>query len=145
MKNPPTQTPDFSAARAAIESIVQRYARIARDKVNFLDMVPLFTPDGQFELPDGTPVPSNEISRVVQGEEAQYIRHHLTTFDVEFTSESTASVVSHFFAITNEASPDHWGEWNDHFEKTEEGLWLIKYRRVTVDGAAPGGWLSRMY
>lgn len=143
MTNLNKPSPEATQAREAIRTVLYRYATMARNNVNFLDMVPLFTADGIFELPTGMQVPSDQIEKVVQGSEAKYIRHHLTSWDVHFESDSVANVKSQYLAVTDEAITDHWGEWIDVFHRQQDGAWLIRHRTVVVDGADPSGWAAR--
>lgn len=131
--------------RALIQAVVHRYAYNGREGVDIADMVPLFTDDAVAILPNGAEVPIRNLSDVLQGEEAKYIRHHLTTVDIKWTSDTTADTESQFIALTNEASPDHWGCWRDKFAKQNDGTWQITQRAIVVEGGAPTGWFMRMY
>jgi len=131
--------------RARIHAVVHRYAFNGREGVDIADMLPLFTDDAVAILPNGARVPIQKLSEVLQGEEAKYIRHHITTIDIQFASDTEARVESQFFAITNEASPDHWGSWRDSFLKSNDGSWKINERYIVVDGGSPEGWFVRMY
>ncbi|KEF60623.1 uncharacterized protein A1O9_02184 [Exophiala aquamarina CBS 119918] len=132
-------------AQAEIRAICHRYAVMARDKVDFKDMEPLFRPDGLFRLPNGVAVKPSEISTVVQGEEAKYIRHHITSIDIHFTSDTEARTKSQFFAATNVTFTDHWGCWEDIFTRDENGAWLIYDRSIVIDGYDPKGWYGEKY
>jgi hypothetical protein len=131
--------------RALILAVVHRYAHTARDKMDFADMLPLFAPGARVVLVDGTAVPPAELRSVLRGEEAAFIRHHVTTVDIRFTGADEATSDTFFLAITNEAVPDHWGCWSDLFKRQPDGSWLIEERRIAVDGGDPGGWFARMY
>lgn len=135
--------------RACINAVVHRYAHNAREGLlngdNLNEQFVLFTEDAVVILPNDTQVPITSIADVIRGEEAKYIRHHITTVDIRFDGEDEARVESGFIALTNEASPDHWGCWRDRFEKQGDGSWLIRERAIVVDGAAPGGWFGRLY
>ncbi|WP_156380640.1 MULTISPECIES: nuclear transport factor 2 family protein [unclassified Rhodococcus (in: high G+C Gram-positive bacteria)] len=131
--------------RAMITAVLHRYAHLARDEADFTLLGTLFTPTGTFSLQDGTTWGRDEIHNVVRGDEAAYIRHHATTIDIEFVDENTAHTITTFFTITDEASPDHWGNWEDVLRKQSNGTWLIDTRVVTAEGADPEGWLMRVY
>lgn len=131
--------------RALIHAVVHRYAHTARDKMDFADMLGLFTADADLVLPDGTVVAPAQLHQVVRGGEAAFIRHHITTVDIRFTGDDEADTDTLFFAITDEAAPDHWGYWHDTFRRQADGSWLIQRREINVDGAAPGGWFHRTY
>ncbi|MGW6620843.1 nuclear transport factor 2 family protein [Nocardia sp. NPDC055002] len=131
--------------RALIHAVVHRYAHTARDKMDFADMLALFTTDAVLVLPDGTPIPPSELGKVIRDGEAAYIRHHITTVDICFTGPTEAQVDTFFFAITDEAAPDHWGMWRDTFRKQADTSWLIRERAIVVEGSAPSGWFHRTY
>lgn len=131
--------------RALIGAVVHRYAHTARDKMDFADMLGLFTADAVLVLPDGTAVPPSDLGKVIRGGEAAFIRHHITTVDICFTADDEADSDTFFFAITDEAAPDHWGYWHDTFRRQPEGHWLIERREIKVDGAAPTSWFHRTY
>lgn len=105
-------------------------------------MADLFTPDGVFVLPDGTAVPRTEIHRIVRGEGPKFIRHHITTIQIDFTSDTTAAVDSYFVAYSDLVQPDHWGRWRDTFRLTGDG-WLLTKKEPVTEGFAPGGYLER--
>jgi hypothetical protein len=131
--------------RALIHAVVHRYAHNGRDSLVLDDQLILFTDDAEVLLPGDLRLPAKDIAQVIRGEEAKYIRHHITTIDIKWEGADTARVESQFFAITNEASPDHWGCWRDIFAKQSDGSWLLKERAIVVDGAADNGWFRRMY
>jgi hypothetical protein len=131
--------------RAMICAVVHRYAHTGRDKMDFGDMVPLFTANAIVVLPGGTQVAPTRLSDVVRGKEANYIRHHVTTVDIRFLGPNEAAVDSFFFAVTDQAAPDHWGFWRDTFNRQADGSWLISRREINVDGGPPHGWFGRTY
>lgn len=85
------------------------------------------------------------MSELVQGKEAKYYRHHLTSVDIEFVSEGEAKVVSQLFVITHMSTHDHWGEWQDRIVRQEDGRWLIVEKTLIVDGYDPKGWYAETY
>lgn len=139
--------------RALIQAVVHRYAYNAReglfdpdvDTVGIDDMLALFTPDAIIVLPGGIELPATELSTVVQGAEATYIRHHITTVDIRFHGDADAETDTSFFANTDEAAPDHWGHWHDHFRRLSDGTWRIHRREIVTEGGAPGGWFHRVW
>lgn len=131
--------------RACISALAHRYAHNGRDNLVIEDQYPLFTEDAVILLPDGTEVPILRITDVLRGEEAQYIRHHVTTHDIVWVDDDNATGEVQFFANTNESAMDHWGCWRDKYVKQDDGSWLIKERAIVVDGANPDGWFARMY
>lgn len=129
-----------SAARSAITEILHRYANMAVEQADFAGMAVLFTSDGQFVLPDGTAFPATEIHRVVNGQEPNFIRHHITTIQIDFSSETTATADSFFIAFTDLAQPDHWGRWRDSFRREDDGRWLLTSKQPLVEGFSLSGW-----
>lgn len=129
---------DRAAARSAITELLHRYAYMAAENADFPGMAQLFTSDGIFVLPGGTPVPCTEIHRVVRGEPPTFIRHHITTIEIEFSSPTRAAAESLFIAYTDAAQPDHWGRWRDTFS-CENGRWLLTKKQPVVEGFAPHG------
>lgn len=128
-----------AVARSQITEILHRYANMAVEQADFAGMAVLFTPDGQFVLPDGTVLPCTEIRRVVNGVEPDFIRHHITTIQIDFTSGTTATADSYFIAYTDLAQPDHWGRWRDSLQRQEDGRWLLTSKQPIVEGWSPAG------
>lgn len=133
---------DRAIARDQIVEILHAYAHMAVEQADFAAMSALFHQDGQFVLPDGTVVPCNEIHRVVNGNEPTFIRHHITTIQIDFTSAATASADSYFVAATDLAWPDHWGRWRDSFRRGADGRWLLTSKAPTIEGFAPTSWAA---
>jgi hypothetical protein len=131
--------------RNLITAVMHRYCHMARENADFAGMAVIYTPTARIRLPDGTEVGANDMKEVVKGSEPNFIRHHVTTLDIQFRGEREADVTTMYLAITDQAAPDHWGEWRDHFVKQDDGRWLIDRRAIHVDGAAPGGWCARQY
>lgn len=133
---------DRAVARSEIVETLHSYANTAVERADFAGMSRLFHEDGQFILPDETVVPISEIHRVVNGNEPNFVRHHITTIDVEFTSETTASTDSYFVAYTDLATPDHWGRWRDLFRRAPDGRWLLTSKAPIIEGFADTGWVA---
>lgn len=131
-----------AVARSEITEILHGYANMAVESADFAGMSRLFHADGQFVLPDQTVVPISEIHRVVNGNEPSFVRHHITTINVEFTSETTASTDSYFVAYTDLATPDHWGRWRDLFRRATDGRWLLTSKAPIIEGFAETGWVA---
>lgn len=138
---PPTGI-DRAVARSEIVEILHSYANMAVERADFAGMSGLFHEDGQFVLPNGTVVPIDEIHRVVNGSEPNFVRHHITTINIEFTSGTTASADSYFVAYTDLATPDHWGRWRDLFRRAPDGKWLLTSKAPIIEGFADTGWVA---
>lgn len=133
---------DRVIARSQITEVLHEYAHMAVEQADFGGMDRLFHDDGRFILTTGTAVPSNQIHRVVGGNEPTFIRHHITTIKIDFTSETTAQTDSYFIAVTDLAVPDHWGRWRDTFNRTADGRWLLTRKEPVIEGFAPGSWVA---
>lgn len=129
-------------ARSEITALLQRYANMAVENADFEGMARLFTDDGTFILLDGTAVPVTEIERIVAGHEATWIRHHMTTIHIDFTSETTATADSYYIAFTDLAQPDHWGRWRDTLRRESDGQWMLTSKQPLVEGYHPDGWVA---
>jgi 3-phenylpropionate/cinnamic acid dioxygenase small subunit len=66
---------------------------------------------------------------------ATFVRHHLSTSQIELTGPDTAKARTYWVAYTN-IGPDHCGYYIDVFRKTGEG-WLIAERKVRLDWRSP--------
>ncbi len=138
--------------RGFIHAVIHRYAHNAREGmfdprvegINMDHMVPIFTPDATIVLPFGREIPAKDLELVVRGDEATYIRHHVTTVDIRWRGDDEAEAFTAFIAITDEAAPDHWGHWHDILRRQTDGIWLIARREIVTEGEAPGGWRARV-
>lgn len=137
-----TAAADRAVARSEITSVLQHYTRLAVEKADFAAMARLFTDDGKFILLDGSAVPPADIQELVGDNEAKWIRHHLTTIHIEFTSETTATTDSYYIAFTDLAQPDHWGRWLDTFRREPDGRWMLTSKQPVVEGFNPQGWVA---
>jgi hypothetical protein len=134
---------DHALARSQIIELLHRYAYLARDHADWDAMVPLFAPDGVFITPFG-PVPPTEISKIEMGVDIQFIRHHITTIDIEFVDETHAVAESFYLAVTDLAQPDHWGNWRDEL-RFDGTRWLLTRKDPNggKTGWHPDGYLAR--
>jgi len=62
---------------------------------------------------------------------ATFVRHHLSTCDIEITGPDMATARTYWTAYTD-IGPDHCGYYLDRF-RLEGGEWLIAHRRVRLD------------
>ncbi|MXG89299.1 nuclear transport factor 2 family protein [Nocardioides flavescens] len=127
---------DRAAAKSAVLDTVHRYAHLAKEAADFDAMVPLWTPDGTFTLPNGHAVPPTEIRTIVATGEPDFIRHHITTCVVDFPTPDVARADTYFIAYTDIAQPDHWGRWDDTLARQDDGRWLFTNKSVVIDGWA---------
>ena len=67
--------------------------------------------------------------------QATFVRHHLSTMQIELTSEDRARARTYWVAYTN-IGPDHAGYYLDEFQRVE-GDWLIAHRKVRMDWRSP--------
>ena len=139
------------AARADITTVIHRYASLARENADWDALATLFAPNAVYRLPHGVAVDPSRMAEVVRGNEAKYIRHHVTTVDIEFVGDDEAHTEAFHLAVTERASPDHWGMWKDVFRRVSapggdgRRVWLIQDRTIVVEGAAPTGWYATTY
>jgi hypothetical protein len=66
---------------------------------------------------------------------ATFVRHHLSTSQIEFGGPDTAKARTYWVAYSD-IGPDHCGYYIDVFRKTGE-RWLISHRKVRLDWRAP--------
>lgn len=135
-----------TVALSEIQAVLNTYCILARENADWAQMATLFTADSRFRFGPGGSivVQPSQLSAVVGGGEAAYIRHHLTSWRATFTSNTEARVESQFLAITDQAPSgtlDHWGRWEDIFVR-EGAAWLIKDRLVVGEASHPDGWLA---
>ena len=132
-------------AKSEIETLLHRYAVLATETPPIEKMAALFRPDGVFRLPNGVAVKPADLLQVVQGNNPNFIRHHITSIDVQFVSEREACCQAFFFAITHRSSFDHWGQWKDVVTKSSDDRWLIADRTIVVEGGDRKGWYKTNY
>ena len=135
-----------ATARSEIRALFDRYAMLARDGADFNRIAEdCFAKDAVYRLPSGDAVPAERLSDVLQGEEAKYIRHHVTTCDIKFISATEALSETEFIANTDSAAPDHWGCWQDTVKVQPDGTWKLQDRKIVIDGGNPQGWYMKQY
>ena len=129
-----------SVAWTEICSLIHCYGALAKEHADWARMADCYHPDGVMKLPDGNAVAPAGFPKIVKGEPAKYIRHHLTTMDVQFVTSMEARVNTNFFTMTDWGIFDHWGVWKDVVTReSRDGPWLIKERTVVIEHAAPKG------
>jgi hypothetical protein len=145
-----TVTVDELIARECIRQTMARYT-MAGDRLRSEDFVAVFTEDAVLETErvpeadafrcEGRAAISEWFGRwrrrdrVPSAQRATFIRHHLSTSQVEFTAPDTARARTYWVAYSD-IGPDHCGYYVDVFRKAGEE-WLIAHRKVRLDWRAP--------
>lgn len=132
-------------AREAIRDLVARY-NACGDSGRFDAMLALFCEDAVLELDERTLTGRAAIrayfesvaQRTGAGRAATLVRHFTATHQIDVVSEREARGYCYFAVLTN-AGLDHWGRYRDVY-RSEGGRWLFARRKVSLDGAVPGGW-----
>jgi hypothetical protein len=136
--------------RESIRHTIATY-NIAGDRLRVDDFVAVFTEDGILES-DGVPE-QDAFRHAGQAElrtwmarwrnpgtgekvhQATFVRHHLSTCQIEITGEATAKSRTYWTAFTD-IGADHCGVYLDTFRKVGE-QWLIAHRKVRLDWRSP--------
>lgn len=134
-----------ATARVLITAVLHRYASLGRENCAWEISETLFEPNGLYRLADGRELPRWQLKQVVRGNEAKYIRHLITSIDIQFESATEAHIESCFFAATEYAFNDHWGRWRDIFRRQVDGSWKFKERTIVLEDQDPNGWTARVY
>jgi hypothetical protein len=144
-------TVDELLARESIRHTLASY-NIAGDRLRVDDFAAVFTEDGILES-EG--VPEKDAFRNAGRDEIRawmtrwgrgskdanpvhqstFIRHHLSTCQIEFPGPGTARARTYWVAYTD-IGPDHCGCYLDAFRKVGD-RWLIAHRKVRMDWSAP--------
>jgi SnoaL-like domain len=143
-------TVDELIARESIRQTMARYT-MAGDRLRGEDFVAVFTDDAVLEterVPDsdafrceGRAAISEWFARwhsrdpKASGQRATFIRHHLSTSQIDFSGADTARARTYWVAYSD-IGPDHCGYYVDLFRKAGE-QWLIAHRKVRLDWRAP--------
>ncbi len=127
--------------RTKIRDTMSRY-NIAGDRVDidaFLDVFTedavfttgLFHCDGKAAIVEITKRWKNVPTKPV----AKFVRHNLTTSQIDITGQRTADARTYYFVMTD-IGPDHCGYYVDKYRE-EGGRWLICYRDAVLDWVNP--------
>ena len=144
-------TLDDLLAREAIRQTVAAYT-MAGDRLQDVAFAAVFTEDGVLETEfvaeadrfrhQGRAAIGQWIRRwrelpkdVARIHGASFVRHHLSTCQIELTGPLTAKARIYWVAYTDQG-PDHCGCYLDDYRK-EGGSWLIAHRRIREDWRAP--------
>jgi 3-phenylpropionate/cinnamic acid dioxygenase small subunit len=143
-------TVDEIIARECIRQTMTSYT-IAGDRLRTDDFIAVFTEDAVLE---SERVPESDAFRY-EGRQAirewmdrwrgsaggtstrpaTFIRHHLSTSQIEFSGSDTARARTYWVAYSD-TGPDHCGYYVDVFRKNGE-RWLIAHRKVRLDWRSP--------
>jgi hypothetical protein len=146
-----TMTLDELLARESIQKTMVNYT-MAGDRLRVDEFVAVFTDDAVLES-DG--VPESDVFRYeglqairewmarwslpAQGESqtprASFVRHHLSSSQIEISSPEAAKARTYWVAYTD-IGPDHGGYYLDAFRKVDD-RWLIAHRKVRLDWRSP--------
>lgn len=144
-------TLDELLAREAIRKTMANYT-LAGDRLRADDFMAAFTQDGILES-EGVPDSDafryegreamrdwfarwrQPVARTPQSATATFVRHHLSTSQIEITSATTARARTYWVAYTD-IGPDHCGYYVDAFRKVGDE-WLIAHRKVRLDWRSP--------
>lgn len=137
-----------ATARTLILALINRYASLARglpDPQINQEFASLFLPNATISMPDGRVLLPSEILKITESNPPELLRHHVTTIDVQFDSNTQARCQTYVIAGTHLKMPDHWGRWDADVVKTEDGRWLFARKVIIVDGLADGSWLKGVF
>jgi hypothetical protein len=136
-------------ARESIRDLVARY-NANGDAGRIAQVVALFAPDAVLDVM-GTENRGHDqiramferaISDIAAGAptERPAVQHHTSTLQIDVVDQSHARARSYFGVIMG-GGLDHWGRYIDEFGVVDD-QWVFTHRRVTVAGAAAGGWAA---
>jgi hypothetical protein len=138
-------------AREAIRKTINAYS-IAGDQRDAATFTTLWAEDALFEFAEFAPLPGfrrKGLAEICAGTAAWsalpgqdpslaqtgFIRHNLTTSEIELTGADTARARTYFVVVT-EAGPDHAGIYSDELVRSGE-RWLFSRRSITLDWRSP--------
>lgn len=140
-------------AREEIRNTIARYTWCG-DFGDADGFVACFTEDAVLTVKDGMVFEGHEgLRRLARGEgtrmaperlaESGPLHHHVSSVRIEVESKQRGLAWA-YFLVLGRHGPDHWGRYADELVPVGE-RWLIRRRRVSVDGASaqsvpyPGG------
>ena len=133
-------------ARAEILDTIARYTWCG-DFGDVEGFVACFSADAVLTVKDGPVFEGHQgLRRLARGEGSRAsperlaadgpLHHHVSSVRIELTSRESARAWA-YFLVLGRRGPDHWGRYADELVPGDGG-WLLRRRRVSVDGAAPG-------
>ncbi|HTV96053.1 MAG TPA: nuclear transport factor 2 family protein [Steroidobacteraceae bacterium] len=145
-------TIDELLARESIRRTMAAYT-MAGDRLKVEDFIAVFTEDAIFES-EGVAAQdlfryegraairdwlagwsSRAAARPPSLKRPTFIRHHLSTCQIELTGSAAAKARTYWVAYTD-IGPDHGGYYVDSFRKVDD-RWLIAHRKVRLDWRLP--------
>lgn len=144
-------TIDEMLAREGIRQTLANYT-LAGDRLRIDEFVAVFTSnaimesdkvadadafryEGHAEIRQWLTRWSNPPAADQKTHQATFVRHHLSTCQIELMDTNTARARTYWVAYTD-IGPDHSGYYLDSFKKVED-TWLINHRRVRMDWRSP--------
>lgn len=138
-------------ARESIRQTMAAYT-MAGDRLRVDDFAAVFTEDAVFESEGvkGADLFRHQGREAIRGwlagwgaraarstavKRPTFIRHHLSTCQIELTASDAAKTRTYWVAYTD-IGPDHGGYYLDSFRKVGD-RWLIAHRRVRLDWRLP--------
>lgn len=141
----------------AFEGVRQTLARyvIATDSGLHEEFFSLFAQDGVFVLPNGDEAvgpegiatllrSKREAYLPIQTWEPAFLRHNMSTIDIEVVSPTEARAEAYFMVCTDRGL-DHWGRWIDRLERADDGRWLFTRREVHTEASYPDSWFGTVF
>jgi hypothetical protein len=146
-----TMTLEELLDRERIRQTMVNYT-MAGDRLRVEDFVAVFTADAVLEsegVPDSDAFRYEGVAAirdwmmrwsrapegVAQTRQASFVRHHLSTSQIELTGANTAKARTYWVAYTD-IGPDHGGYYVDAFREVGD-RWLIAHRKVRLDWRSP--------
>jgi 3-phenylpropionate/cinnamic acid dioxygenase small subunit len=144
-------TLDELLARESIRQTMANYT-LAGDRLRIDDFVAVFTDDAILES-EGVPESdtfryegresmrawfsrwSKPANAATPTHQATFVRHHLSTSQIELTGADTARARTYWTAYTD-IGADHCGYYIDAYRKVDQ-QWLIAHRRIRLDWRSP--------
>jgi hypothetical protein len=144
-------TAEDMLARESIRQVMARYTT-AGDRLRDEEFVAVFTEDAIIEAEglneadkfryEGREAIREWIARwrdrpegAPPTHQASFVRHHLSTCDIETLAPDSAKARTYWVAWTD-VGPDHAGYYLDDFRRVD-GHWLIAWRRIREDWRSP--------
>jgi uncharacterized protein (TIGR02246 family) len=130
----------------AIRAVMATY-NIAGDRLQLETLASTFTEDGVLEVPGANYHGRSAIKEGLAGlhrtdvttrndvPQPTFVRHHLTTSQIEFLADDEATGRSYFIVYTD-IGADHAGVYVDKIARRGD-QWFLTYRRVLID------WVSK--